>query len=269
MRLLLLSLVVSLAGCKPVLEVAAPVIGQGNAGSQPAEIERKEPLAKQSPAVEKAPLIGLPPSVEMSAAGLELVLEFEVGGKWQYNKWPHPEYIGKGDRYSGVTWGIGYDAHQNSAAVILQDWTPYVGEVNARRLAATQPFYGTNAQMERAYAAVKDIVITWEQAVAVYQRVDVARTYAQCRRAFPDFINYRDHPRDAAISLSFNRGVSMAGDARREMREIRDIGAKPQKDYGAMADQYRRMPRVWEGKSIYAGMKRRRLAEAKLVEIDR
>lgn len=197
----------------------------------------------------------LPPS--LSPLGLTLIIEFEVGGRSGYN--PHPE--APDARYSGVTWGIGYDAHQTSKAVILDDWKQ-LGPVPSRRLAATQPYYGVSAKQH--LQDVRDILVSWGAANDVFQRIDVAREIARCRKAYDKFDELRPNAQAALISLGFNRGYSFIGDNRKEMRMIRDL--VPKKDYAGMAGQFRGMVRVWKGTSIEQGMTRRRLAEAKLVE---
>ena len=92
----------------------------------------------------------------------------------------------------------------------------------------------------------------------------MARTYAQCQRAFPGFDELRPNAQAALVSLVFNRGASMIGDGRREMRAIRDRGV-PARDYDGIAAEFRAMTRVWQGTEIYNGMRRRRYAEADLV----
>jgi hypothetical protein len=203
--------------------------------------------------------VTLPPAPALTEEGFVLIIEAETGGQRQYERSPHPEYIG--DRFSGVTWGIGYDAHQNSAAVIRLDWSG-LGEGTAGRLAATQPYYGRAAH--DAWLKVRDIPIGWGIAVEVFQRVDLARVDLQCRRAFPGFENLSSLAKDAIRSLVFNRGASMTGPARVEMRAIRDL--VPNKDYRGMAVQERKMKRLWRGTKIERGMNARREAEARLFE---
>jgi GH24 family phage-related lysozyme (muramidase) len=101
-------------------------------------------------------------------------------------------------------------------------------------------------------------------AFEVFNKIDVAREWTRAERAMPGFEDLRPNAQAALISLGFNRGWSMTGDNRREMRAIRD--AVPKKDYPEIASQLRKMIRVWTGTSIFNGMKRRRFAEAVLVE---
>lgn len=205
------------------------------------------------------PLIEAPEEVEaLSSAGRTLIYEFEVGGQSGYD--PRPE--APDARLSGVTWGIGYDGHQNAPKIILQDWKA-LGEHNASRLAATHPFVGVSAQQH--LREVRDILIGWQIASDVFDRIDVGREFASARRAYGTaFDALRPNAQATLISIGFNRGTSFVGANRSEMREVRRL--VPFRDYKAMADQIRASERVWRGTSIYSGMKRRRFAEAKLME---
>jgi hypothetical protein len=199
-----------------------------------------------------------PPAPELTPAGQALIFDFETGGEADYDRWPHPEYPGGP---SGVTWGIGYDAHQNRRGIILEDWAALAAP-DLLRLAATQPFYGTAARAKAR--AVRDVTVPWALSTTVFLNVDLSRTREQCERAFPGFDVLAPACQDAIESLVFNRGSSMIGPSRREMRAIRDD--VPQRDYAGIAAQLRTMERVWRGMDIYAGMRRRREAEAELVE---
>lgn len=204
-----------------------------------------------------ASLVEPPPARALSPEGRALIYEFEVGGKSGYD--PRPE--APDARFSGVTWGIGYDAHQNSPAVILRDWAA-LGEVKAKRLAATHPFVGRSAQTH--LSSVRDILVAWQIASDVFDHIDVGREFASARRAYgPTFDTLRPNAQAALISIGFNRGYSFVGANRSEMRAVRDL--VPKRDYEGMAVQIAASERCWRGTSIYAGMKRRRLAEAALM----
>ena len=206
----------------------------------------------------RAQLYQPPPAPELTPAGQSLIFDFETGGEAEYNRWPHPEYPGGA---SGVTWGIGYDAHQNRYAVIVSDWLA-LAPGDLLRLAATQPYSGSRARP--AAHQVRDILVPWNMSSDVFLRVDLSRTDQQCRRAFPGFELLRPTCQDALRSLVFNRGPGMVGPSRTEMRWMRDYGV-PARDYEGIARELLLMRRVWRGTAIYAGMARRRLAEAKLV----
>jgi hypothetical protein len=204
-----------------------------------------------------APLVALPAPPELSPTGYQLVLDFEVGGGRPYfdRFLARPSWPGAA---SGVTVGVGYDCGYNSAAVILSDWS----ELEERaRLAETA---GVTGQRARAIVGkYRDIRIGWDHAEEVFQRVSVAKFWQLCRRTWPGFDQLRPNAQWALLSLTFNRGASMAGPSRAEMRAIRAL--VPRRDYEGMARQLEVMVRVWSGRDIERAMRKRRFAEAALM----
>ena len=204
-----------------------------------------------------ATLFSDPPAPALSPAGRALIYEFEVGGRSGYN--PRPE--APDARASGVTWGIGYDGHQNAPKVITADWQA-LGDPTAQRLAATHPYYGKSAQAH--LHEVHDILVAFGVASDVFDRIDVAREFAAARRAYgPAFDALRPNAQAALISNGFNRGYSTVGANRTELRAI--VSLVPSKDYDGMAAQLQTSARVWRGTTIENGMRRRRFAEAALM----
>lgn len=226
------------------------LVACGQATPQVAPTPTPIPLAAPT-ASPRPPVIALPPVPPLTDAGFKLITEFEG---WA----GRPELPDL--RYSGVSWGYGYDAHQNSKANIVADWDG-LPKPQPDRLAATQPFYGKSAI--QANRDVHDILIPHSVGDDVFVRVDMSRVYDQCRRAMPGFDDLRPSAQSALASLIFNRGAGMSGANRVEMRAIRDL--VPARDYEGMANQLRKMIHVWDGTEIYAGMKRRRYAEAELL----
>lgn len=204
------------------------------------------------------PPLALPTPPGLTGQGQQLILEYETGGERDYNRSPYPE--APDARYSGVTIGVGYDLSTNSQTVITGDWQE-LGDANTKRLAATHGYTGKSAQAH--LHEVRDILIRWKTALGVFEAVDVARTFALCRKTFPGFDDLRPNAQAALVSLVFNRGNAMNGANRSEMREIRDL--VPRRDYEGIAAQFRAMVRVWRGTSIEHGMTRRRYAESQLV----
>lgn len=202
------------------------------------------------------PWAGLPAPAALGESGYALILEFETGGAAGYVQ--HPEWPGAA---SGVTVGVGYDCGYNARWVICSDWAG-LGERPANRLAGTSGVRGEPARTR--VNDVRDILVPWRTALGVFDRVTVARFYALAQRAFPGFDDLRANARAALVSLVFNRGSSMIGENRREMRELREAVARG--DYAAMAMANRRSERVWRGTAIERGMVRRREAEARLME---
>ena len=196
---------------------------------------------------------------ELSESSLKLILDYEVGGgETYYNKClKHPTWPG-GE--SGVTIAIGYDLGFTPRARFLEDWHSLDDEVRDR-LGATIGVRGLRAR-ERA-KEVKDIVIPWSIAYEVFQRRTIPFWLAQTKIAFPNLSTLPWDAAGALVSLVFNRGPSMEGDRRREMRDIRE--AVIDRDLPAIARHIRKMKRLWTGRGL-DGLLARREAEAKMVE---
>jgi GH24 family phage-related lysozyme (muramidase) len=202
----------------------------------------------------EAQLIGLPPAPALSPEGFQIILEFETGGESNYN--PRPEWPGF---VSGVTVGVGYDCGYNSAPVIRADWKKLEA---APRLAATSGITGRAAKTKAA--ALRDVLVRWQLASEVFNEVTVARFYVLTKRTFPGLDRLHPNAQAALVSLVFNRGNSLVGERRSEMRAIRAAVARS--DYREIARQLRAMVRLWRATDIERGMVRRRDAEAQLVE---
>ena len=203
-------------------------------------------------------LLALPPAPVVSERGLALILDFEVGDSTgaYYNRFLiHPEWPGAS---SGVTIGIGYDLGYNSKSVILQDWNRHP---DSQRLSSVAGITGSKAKA--ALPSVRDISTPYPLATDVFQNVTLGRFWALCQRTWPGFDDLRPNAQAALLSLTFNRGSGMAGDSRREMRNIRDLTAS--KKYREIADQIRKMERLWRGTPDGPGLIRRREAEANLM----
>lgn len=208
-----------------------------------------------------AQTIGLEDTPPLNEASLQLVYDFEVGGgESYYNRFlVHPEWPGAA---SGVTIGVGYDLGYNSATVIQKDWDSLDTPITLRLTTAAGI---TGSKARSILGNYRDIRIGWDAADLVFQRVTLSRFYALTARTFPGFNRLRPNAQGGLTSLVFNRGSSMAGSSRVEMRKIRDL--VPDEDYKGIAGQIRAMKRLWPLSSdVGLGLQRRREAEAKLVE---
>lgn len=208
---------------------------------------------------EPKPLFAMPaaPASTLTDEGRALIIEFEVGGRSGYN--PHPEWP---EAASGVTIGIGYDLRFNSRAVIRSDW----GALPARDLERLVGAQGLAGQEARARAdALRDITIPWATALRVFEQTTVIKFDQLSRRTYPGYDILRGHAQDSLLSLTFNRGNNLVGERRRHMRRIAELS--PRQDYDGMAGQERAMVTIWAGTPIESGMRRRRYAEAALMEM--
>lgn len=140
------------------------------------------------------------------------------------------------------------------------DWEAHP---HAVRLASAS---GTTGPLARELARkLADITIEYGYARHVFDQTSVVEHWRVARRVFGQahFDALPAPAQGALVSVVFNRGGSMAGERRREMRAIRD-DCLPRSDTHCVATQLRAMTRIWTGTDIEAGMRRRRYAEAEL-----
>jgi GH24 family phage-related lysozyme (muramidase) len=187
----------------------------------------------------------------ISEKAKSLILKFE--GLDQPGEWPG------GD--SGISIGIGYDLGYEPIASFIRDWGPYLPPAHLERLKAVIGLFGVRAS--QASAQLRDIIISKAAAEAVFINGTIPRYEAMTKRAYPGSDKLPADAYGALVSLVYNRGTSMIGDRRREMKAIRDL--VPKGDLKAIADQIRSMKRLWIGVGE-DGLLARRDAEADLVE---
>lgn len=201
----------------------------------------------------------------ISDSALNLILEFE--GIDQPSKWPGGE--------SGVTLGVGYDLGYTTRDEFTRDWRPHLSPAQLARLTRAIGAKGDRARIRaRDY---RDITIPRTAALAVFQTATLPKWHRETIRAFPAADMLPPDAFGALLSLTFNRGPSMLGDRRREMRAIRDAiikwattgaarrRAALRETLATIAAEVRSMKRLWAGRGL-DGLIRRREAEARLIE---
>jgi len=202
----------------------------------------------------------------LNKKSLDLILEFEVGGgENYYNKFlKNPVWPGE---QSGVTIGVGYDVGYVNKTEFANDWKDLPKEVFDRlyRVVGVKGY-----QAKELAKRLKDITIPWELSTKVFMNKTVKKFYDLTQKTFPNFDKLPEDAKGGLVSLVFNRGSALEGDRRREMKAIRDIMIRAdnfdEKTLAQIADQIRKMKRIWIGGSIEKGMSRRRDAEAKIIE---
>lgn len=202
----------------------------------------------------------------LNKKSINLILEFEVGGgENYYNKFlKNPVWPGE---QSGVTIGVGYDVGYVNKTEFSNDWK----ELPQKDFDRLYRVVGVKGYQAKELARrLKDIVIPWELGLKVFMNKTVKKFYDLTKNTFPNFDKLPDDAKGGLVSLVFNRGAALEGERRREMKAIRDIMLKSnhfdEKTLSQIADQIRKMKRIWIGGSIEKGMNRRRDAEAKMVE---
>lgn len=202
------------------------------------------------------PAISPPDSeLDISVKAFQLIIDYEVGGgEAYYNRFlKHPTWPGGA---SGVTIGVGFDLGYEGT---MQPWRGKLSDHDFERLSDALGVKGVRARV--LAGVLDDIVISWDDAVDVFENYTIEREVRKTHAAFPGLWKLPLDVQGALVSLVFNRGTSMTGDSRREMREIKEsvwVG-----DCEAIADAIVRMKRLW-GKDM-SGLWRRRDAEARLI----
>jgi len=181
----------------------------------------------------------------------KMIMDFESLN--QPSRWPG------GD--SGITLGFGYDLGYATVDQFESDWGPYLTSAQLNRLRDAVGKRGIAAR-NRA-AQFKDIKIKRKDAETVFLERNIPLYALKTEMAFPGITVLPPDAQGALVSLVFNRGTSMEGDRRSEMRAIRDAVAKG--DLQEIAKQLRSMKRLWANKGL-DGLLVRREEEAKLVE---
>jgi len=209
------------------------------------------------PASKTPTLKGLPLPVSYEAR--DMIVNFEVGGKSYYQRRLNkPTWPGGA---SGVTVGFGYDLGYNTAQQIEKDWGQVVGKEELRALKNCSGKKGSAGKYALSAAKYR-VHVTWEEAQKVFDDSTLPRFTALTKRAFL-LSEDRLHPdcNGALVSLVFNRGSSMSGSRRTEMRNIRDHIATGYA--GRVPREITAMKRLWVGKGL-PGLLTRRNAEARL-----
>jgi len=186
----------------------------------------------------------------ISQAAIDLMAKYETGGRAYYEKvyksgpcWPQGR--------SGITIGVGYDLGYETT--LRDDWSDKLSSSDLARLSDVTGLTGQHAQSELSH--VRGIVIPWDVAMDVFMRRTLPREVQATLRTFPGCDEkLSSNAFGALVSLVYNRGESLAGDRRDEMRHIHDailanVGstcANPNQDLLAyIAKEFISMRRLW------------------------
>lgn len=239
----------------PTAPVAAPVQALDEAVTAAVEaIPAPPPPPVQVPADE-------PPLVDPRA--VDLIIRWEVGSPDLYTrKYQRPVCPACTSTASGPTIGIGYDLGHATAAAIDLDWAAHPQRPDLHLGLGV-----TGREAIAITASMQHVVTPYPLAREVFGNASLVKYWRLCRRAFGPEAWDAAPPQvqGALVSVCYNRGGSMTGGARAEMREIRDIHL-PARNWPGVADAIRRMERLWRGTPAYNGLKARRDDEANLVE---
>ena len=196
-----------------------------------------------------------------SPEALKLILNHEVGGGKKYYDKFLSSFTWPGGA-SGPTIAIGVDCGYYTP-LELRDIFEFLDD---KQIALICEASGKTGQAGKEYTKKlkeANIIVSWENAVEIFNNLTWPKFSKLAEKAFPGLSALCDDAYGAIVSIVFNRGVSMKGDSRIEMRNIRDLINK--KDYKKIASEVRKMKRLWVGKNL-DGLIQRREDEAALIE---
>lgn len=207
----------------------------------------------------------IPPSASMlvSKKGLDLIVQSEITSEAVYNsKYKNPVWPGSS---SGITIGIGFDLGYYTASKIADTWSPFLSVSNINKLKSVAGLTGVAAQkaLRDNKGSIKSIVIDYKDALEVFYTNSLPAYAKAVKVIYPDVAKLPPDAQGALLSLVYNRGNSLDGDRRREMKNIAALvtaGNLP-----GIAAQIRSMKRLWVTAAT-KGLVIRREKEAVLVE---
>ena len=206
------------------------------------------------------PSIPVGATMIVSKKSLDIIINSEISSKSAYQtKYKFPIWP-EGD--SGITIGIGYDLGYVSLTQFTNDWKNVLSTIDFNKLSTTIGKKGDNAK-DALSNSIKNIVITWEQALEVFYTKSMPKYAKSTRNIYPGIEKLPPDAQGAILSLVYNRGESLANtDRRKEMRNL--VGLIANGNLKKIANEIRAMKRLWT--SAQRGLWIRRDTEADLVE---
>lgn len=207
------------------------------------------------------------PFPPLATNGVALIAREETGGLSFYEKITRlPHFPGAA---SGVTIGVGYDLRFNTEDNFRELWSPHLPAASIEELAKDIGKPGTKTRVQRLKQM--GIEVPFKAAWPVFAQKTLPRFFDLTQDIYPSLTQLPDLCRSVLVSLVFNRGNSLNGASRKEMRTIRDIlaaaddlalhKAKRKMILSDVEDEIVSMQRLWDPAS---GLIKRRQAEANL-----
>ncbi len=205
------------------------------------------------------------PFEPLESNGVAFIAKEETGGLAYYEmitRWPHfPGHA------SGITIGVGYDLRFNSETDFIETWVDHLPSGYITELVKDIGRKGSKARaVELRKMAIE---VPFKSAWPVLVKKTLPRFYYTTQSIYPSLANLPGLCRSALVSLVFNRGSSLKGSGRKEMREIKKIlqaadGVEKEQAkiiLEGVEEQLLIMKRIWAPGS---GLIKRRQAEANL-----
>lgn len=194
----------------------------------------------------------------ISKEALNEIIFSEVSSEAYYNKYLSGITVPPND--SGATIGIGYDLGYATKNTLKQDW---LFEIGTKQCDILNMFIGIKGDKARNAVQnnplAKQVKIPFKSAYNVFIKSSLPSYYRKALSIYPGLDKLEPNAIGAVVSLVYNRGTSLDGDRRKEMKEL--VSAIANKDYKKMAALFRSMKRLWDN-----GLVSRREREAVLID---
>ena len=195
----------------------------------------------------------------LSKKAIDLIIQFEVGGRAFYDKKLQSPIWAGGD--SGCTIGFGYDMGYVSEKQFFQDWGNMLTPNFLDPLRKVVGLKGIQAkQMLRG--ELMQVKISYNTAYEVFVKCSVPKYFKMTKAIYPELESLNEDTQGALVSMVYNRGNKLEGNSRVEMKRI--VEMVKNKDYEGIAEEIENSKRHWEGKGL-DGLVVRREAEADLI----
>lgn len=198
---------------------------------------------------------------KLSAKARELLLKYEVGGGKEYYEKYLSKFTWPGGA-SGPTIGIGIDCayYKPEELRLIFSFLP------ENQVELICKAFGKTGEAGKIYTKTlraAGIQVGWNEAVKIFEEITWVKFSNLAEKVFPGLDKLCLNAYGAIVSLVFNRGGSLNGASRLEMRNIKNLILN--KDYKQIAGEVKKMKRLWVGKDL-DGLLERRDAEADLIE---
>jgi hypothetical protein len=162
------------------------------------------------------------------------------------------------DDSSGVTLGYGYDLGQQKEETVRRELVGLYTSDEITRLLSALGKRGDDAR--NIVGSLSDIKISEDN--ALWLAIKMKHRYAQqVVDIYPEVIKFHPHCQGALLSMVINRGKSLKGDDRAEMREIQQDFRNDTPEN--IPERIEKSKRLWENKPNMKGVATRRVEEAK------
>ena len=195
----------------------------------------------------------------ISRKSVDFIILQEVGSRTYYEKaLQKPTWAG-GE--SGITLGFGYDLGYMTDKQFISDWS---SNININFLNPLRKVIGLKGLVAKNMlkGEIMQVLIPYNAAYEVFMKNSVPRYFAMTKTIYPNLEILNEDTQGALVSMVYNRGSSLMGDSRTEMRAIVPLIALL--DYEGIAHQIESSKRLWENKKM-EGLVIRREAEADLI----